>query len=528
MPDKERGYRETATTSLVMYCEVQSRLRECRSKSPSAHNEYHLFNQYGDDNMVKDTTKAIGRSNAKRVNLSQLESSEFERMNLNAAGIDIGNGFHCVAVPAGRDTETVREFDCFTSDLDALVNWLLKCRIETAAMESTGVYWIPLYEKLEAAGIEVLLVNARQIKNVNGRKTDVLDCQWIQRLHTYGLLQGAFRPDAQICELRGYMRQRGTVIKMASMHIQHMQKALSLMNLQLANVLSDVTGETGMRIIRSILDGERDPGVLAAHRDPRCKSSLEKIKKSLTGHYKKEQIHALKQAVDAYDFCQGQLLSCDFEIERHLLSFATVLEEAPALESKQAKGFAIKPKKKKKKGGNAPVFDVRSALRRVLGVDLTTVPGIEEGTALCLMSEIGMDMSRFRSGKAFAAWLGLSPDNKISGGKILSSKTKRTGSRAARALTMEAFTLHKNKSALGAFYRRLKGRIGPSKAITATAHKLALIIYNMLKHGEEYVEKGQEFYENMYKERAINSLKKRAQALGFAIVESQVNSALGI
>jgi len=248
--------------------------------------------------MVHNTEKGVVGSTAPRVKLNKLKADGLEAINLNAAGIDIGSGFHYVAVPQGRDTDSIREFGSFTEDLQALVIWLKKCQIDTVAMESTGVYWIPLYEMLESARIEVLLVNARQIKNVSGRKTDVEDCQWIQRLHTCGLLQGAFRPDAKICELRGYLRQRGILIKSAGTHIQHMQKALSLMNLQLTNVISDITGETGMRIIRAIIGGERDPGKLAGLRDPRCKNSIEVIRKSLMGHYKPEQVFALKQAVE--------------------------------------------------------------------------------------------------------------------------------------------------------------------------------------------------------------------------------------
>ena len=466
--------------------------------------------------MDHNTEKGAGGSNAPRVKLNKLKTDGLEAINLNAAGIDVGGGFLYVAVPQGRDTECIREFGSFTEDLQSLVAWLKQCQIDTVAMESTGVYWIPLYEILESAGIEVLLVNARQIKNVSGRKTDVEDCQWIQRLHTCGLLQGAFRPDAKICELRGYLRQRGILIKSAGMHIQHMQKALVLMNLQLTNVISDITGETGMRIIRAIIEGERDPGQLAALRDHRCKNSLEVIKKSLMGHYKPEQVFALKQAVELYDFYQAKVMECDRAIETHLLSFTPKIEVDDTPDSKGGK----------KKQGNGAGLNVKSSLVRMAGVDLTKIPGIDQSTALTLISEIGLDLSAFRSAKAFASWLGLSPENKISGGKVLSSKSKRTGSRAARSLRMAAFSLHRSNSSLGAFLRRLKGRIGAPKAITALAHKLALIVYAMLKNGEDYVEKGQEYYEKIYRDRAINNLKKRAEALGLSIVESRATSTL--
>lgn len=468
--------------------------------------------------MSNDTVKQFDTSNTQRVNLNKLKSDGLEEIHLNAAGIDVGGSFHMVAIPKGRDTDCVREFGCFTEDLHALVAWLQRCQIDTVAMESTGVYWIPLYELLESSGIEVLLVNARQIKNVSGRKTDVLDCQWIQRLHTYGLLQGAFRPDAKICELRGYLRQRGMLIRNAGMHIQHMQKALTLMNLQLANVLSDVTGETGLRIIRAIVSGERDPCVLASYRDRRCKNSVETIKKSLMGHYKDEQVFALKQALELYDFYQKKVIECEQKIEEHLSTFAAKIEvDEPKVDvNSQAK------KSSNKKQGNGANLDMRVSLLRVSGVDLTKIPGIEQSTALTLVSEIGLDLSSFRSAKAFASWLGLSPENKVSGGKLLSSKSKRTGSNAARCLRMAAFTLLRSKSSLGAFLRRLRGRIGAPKAITAGAHKLALIVYAMLKHGQEYVEKGQEYYENLYKDRVIKNLKKRAAELGLTIVENQI------
>ena len=474
--------------------------------------------------MNNDTVKKGASSNRQSVNLKKLKSRGLEEINLNAAGIDIGGGSHYVAIPEGRDTDSVREFGSFTEDLAKLVSWLKRCKIDTVAMESTGVYWMALYEMLEAAEIEVLLVNARQIKNVSGRKTDVLDCQWIQKLHTCGLLQGAFRPEAKICELRGYLRQRGMLIKSAATHIQHMQKALTLMNLQLINVISDITGGTGMRIIRAIVAGERDPGVLATYRDSRCKNPAEIIKKSLMGHYKDEQVFSLKQAVELYDFYQQKITECDSMIEKHLESFAVKIEgDDPKINGNNGKSNS-----KKKGQKNSPSFNVRESLLRITGVDLTRVPGIEAATALTLISEIGFDLSKFRSGKAFASWLGLSPENKISGGKVLSSKSKRTGSRAATCFRMAAFTLFRSKSSLGAFLRRLRGRIGAPKAITAVAHKLALIVYAMLKHGQEYVEKGQEYYESLYQDRVIKNLKRRAEAFGLTIIEKQgVSSMVG-
>lgn len=466
--------------------------------------------------MSDTTVKSQNTSNVQRVNLNKLKSEGLEALHLNAAGIDIGGKSHFVAVPQGRDSENVREFGCFTEDLHTLIAWLKKCQIDTVAMESTGVYWIPLYEMLESSGIEVLLVNARQIKNVSGRKTDVTDCQWIQRLHTYGLLQGAFRPDAQICELRGYVRQRSMLIRYISTHVQHMQKALTLMNIPLTNVIRDVTGETGMRIIRAIASGEQNPDILATYRDPRCKNSIETIKKSLVGHYKNEQVFALKQAVELYDFYHQKMTECEQKIEAHLLTFAPRIElDELSLDVTQS------PIKLKRNQGNGANLRLRESLIQMSGVDLTRIPGINQSTALTLLSEIGFDVSKFSSGKAFASWLGLSPENKISGGKVLSSKSKRTGSSAATCLRMAAFTLFRSDSALGAYLRRLRGRIGAPKAVTACAHKLALIIYSMLKHGEAYVEKGQSYYETEYKDRVIKNLKKRAEALGLTVIENQ-------
>lgn len=473
--------------------------------------------------MSKDTVTKGEASTERRINLKQLQSNDLEKMNLNAAGIDIGGGSHFIAVPEGRDAQPVREFSCFTEDLRAMIIWLKSCCIDTVAMESTGVYWIPVYEMLEAAGIEVLLVNTRQIKSVSGRKTDVQDCQWIQRLHTYGLLQGAFRPDAKICELRGYLRQRDMLVKVAGQHIQHMQKALTLMNLHLANVLSDITGETGMRIIRAIVAGERNSAVLAKHRDPRCKNSEIVIQKSLEGHYKNEQVFALKQAVELYDFYHQKIVECDKAIETHVLTFTPKI----ILDSSEMNTKSQPKTSQKKKQKNSHAFDVNRLLHRMTGVDLTAIPGIDGVTALTLISEIGMDLSRFRNSKAFASWLGLSPNNKISGGRILNSKTKRTGSRAARSLRMAAFTLIRSKSALGAFLRRLKGRLGAPKAITACAHKLAQIVYAMLRFGQAYVEKGQEYYEDRYKNRVIQNLKKRAEGFGLMIVEKPIVTSVG-
>lgn len=465
--------------------------------------------------MDKDTHNQRSKSKKKSLNSSVKLPKHLENINQMAAGIDIGSRSHFVAVPEGCDEVSVQEFKSFTADLHKLANWLEKCGIETVAMESTGVYWIPLYELLESRGFEVRLVDARHVKNVSGRKTDVLDCQWLQQLHTYGLLSGAFRPDEQVCELRAYLRQRNMLIQQASSDIQHMQKALSQMNIQLHNVISDITGDTGMRIIRAIVSGEHDPKILATYRDRRCKNTLEVIEKSLAGHYREEHVFSLTQALELYDVYQEKIAACDVKIENQLSTFNAQKE----VDNDELKEKAVK-RKEKGRSKNAPLFNLKLHLIRITGVDLTMIPGIEASSALRIVSEIGFDLSRWKSSKQFASWLGLCPGNKVSGGKRLGGKSKRTSNYAASALRMAANTLHRSQSALGAFYRRLKYRLGAPKATTAAAHKLAVIIFNMLKNGVEYIETGQDYYEKQYRDRIIKNLSQRAKSLGFNLVEA--------
>lgn len=441
---------------------------------------------------------------------------QLQQVNLNAAAIDIGSTAHFVAVPEGRDSVSVREFGTFTADLHLLADWLQQCGIDTVVMESTGVYWIPVFELLEQRGFEVLLVDARKVKNVSGRKSDVLDCQWLQQLHTFGLLQGAFRPADQIVTLRSYLRQRATLIRGASTHIQHMQKALQQMNLLLHHVVADITGVTGMTIIRAILAGERDPHVLAQHRDPRCKNSAEVIAKSLVGNYRDEHLFALQQAVTLYDAYQSQLAALDQRIEAYLARLERVTDECPP----------PPPKRRQSPVHNQPRFDARSYLYQLTGVDLTRIDGIEAGSALALISEIGTDMTRWKSANHFASWLGLCPGTKVSGGRVLSSKTKPTATRAAVILRNSAASLHHSQSALGAYYRRMAARIGKMQAVTATAHKLARIVYSLLKYGTEYSDAGQDYYERKYKERVVRNLQQRAKALGFELVPTPLEPAV--
>lgn len=429
-------------------------------------------------------------------------------VNLNAAGIDIGATAHFVAVPAGRDTVTVREFATFTADLHELAAWLTQCGVDTVVMESTGVYWIPVFELLEQRGFTVLLVDASKVKNVSGRKSDVLDCQWLQQLHTYGLLQVAFRPADTIVVLRRYLRQRALLIQGMSRHILHMQKALQLMNVLLHQVVTDITGLTGMTIIRAILAGERDPHVLAQHRDPRCKNSVAVIAKSLVGTYRPEHLFALQQAVTLYDTYCAQIAACDAQIEQYLASLTRVTDDLPPPPQKR----------RSRPTHHQPRFDGRTMVFQLTGVDLTQIDGIEASTALTLVSEIGTDMSRFPPANHFASWLGLCPGTKVSGGRVLSSKTKFTTNRAALALRIAAASLHRSQSALGAYYRRMAARIGKPQAVTATAHKLARIVYSMLKHGTVYVDAGQDDYERRYHDRVLRNLTQRAKALGLELV----------
>ena len=426
----------------------------------------------------------------------------------NSAGIDIGSASHYVAVPPDRDDEPVREFASFTADLHRLADWLAACGVDTVAMASTGVYWIPLYELLDARGFTVLLVNARHVKNVSGRKSDVLDCQWLQQLMNYGLLRGAFRPADEVCALRALARQREMLLKSQARHVQHMQKALTQMNLQLANVISDVAGETGQKILRAIIAGERDGHVLAALKDTRIRASNEQIAKSLQGNWRAEHLFALKQALASFDFYATQLAECDHEIEQQLQRLHVHRGEC-------AKG------RKRGRTRNAPKFDLRAHLFKLCGVDLTRIDGIDVTTALAVISEVGADMSKFPSVKHFTSWLGLCPGTKITGGKLLSGKTMRVANRAAQALRLAAAALRSSHSALGAYFRRLCSRMDKPKAVTAAAHKLARLIYTMLTKGEEYTDQGQDYYEERYRERVLRQLSKRAQKLGMKLVVSE-------
>lgn len=434
--------------------------------------------------------------------------AQLQQVQLNAAGIDIGSESHFVAVPADRDEQPVRRFSAFTGDLLTLANWLKQCGVDTVVMESTGVYWIPLYELLEQRGFHVLLVDPRRLKNVPGRKTDVLDCQWLQQLHTFGLLSGAFRPVEEVTVLRSYLRQRAMLVEYAAHHTQHIQKALQQMNIKLDKVISDVTGMTGMAILEAILAGERDPVKLAKLRHPRCKNDEETIAKALHGNWRTEHLFALGQALTLYRAYHQQMVACDEQIEKYL---GTMTDKTGGAK------LPYQPRSHKAHG-NTPTFDLRGGVHRVTGVDLTRIDGIDGHTALKLIGEIGTDMSRWKTVKHFTSWLGLCPGNKRSGGKNISGRTKPCANRAAAALRLGANALYRSQTALGGFLRRMKARLGAPKAITATAHKLARLVYFVLRYGWDYVDKGVQWYEEQFRERQLKSLQIKALQLGYVIM----------
>jgi len=430
-------------------------------------------------------------------------------INPHAAGIDIGSREHWVAVPTDRDPQSVRCFGTCTSDLDELAQWLVKCRITSIAMEATGVYWIPAFQLLERRGLEVVLVNARQTKNVSGRKSDVLDCQWIQRLHTYGLLGASFRPADPYCVVRSYLRYRDELVAARSTQTQHMQKALQQMNVQLMQVLSDINGVSGLAILAAILQGERHPLKLAAMVDRRVKSTQAEVAKALVGDYRAEHLFQLKTAFELYHTYEAKITACDEELAREL-------EKLPDRVDVKLKPLPAKTNHK-------PIDEsIRRGLYLKLGVDLTAIEGIGALVALTTLTEVGPDLSRFKTEKHFTSWLGLCPDNRISGGKVLSCRTRRVVNRLSDALRLAATTLERSQTALGAYYRRMKAKLGAAEGVTATAHKLARIIYRMLKHGQEYVRQGMEDFEKKHLARRLKALQKSAESLGLQLIEKQI------
>jgi len=440
------------------------------------------------------------------------EDLSLDVVHPDAAGTDIGNESHYVAVPPDRDSQPVRSFGCTTAELRAMANWLKQRGIQTVAMQSTGVYWIAVYDTLEEAGLEVYLVNARDTKNLPGRKSDVQESQWLMKLHTYGLLRNSFRPPQEIRTMRTYWRQRHDLVQSAGRHIQRMQKVLTQMNIQLANVLSDVSGVTGQAIIKAILAGERDPHRLAALRDPRVKASEEQIAGYLEGHWQDDLLFVLKQEQEGYEFCQRQMAACDQQLEPYLHQ----------REDRSAGTYLPEETRKGRlhKYGHQPQFDLRAELFRMTGTDLTQIDGVNVMTAMTILSEAGWDMSRWEDEGHFVSWLRLCPDNRISGNKIIGKGRLPTNNGASIALRMAASTLRTSQTYLGAQFRRLRTKLGAPIAIKAMAAKLARLVDRMLRHGMKYVDQGTEFYEAQQRKRDIGHLKRKAAALGFQIIKA--------
>jgi transposase len=429
-------------------------------------------------------------------------------VNPDAAGIDVHSDMHMVCVPADRDPNPVRQFGANTVDLHQIAAWLKACGVKTVALESTGVYWIALFELLESEGFEVHLVEPGQLSRCGARpKTDVLDAQWIQRLHSYGLLRGSFRPPDSVLALRAYWRQRQMQVRYAANHVQHMQKALEQMNVKLTVVISDITGLTGMSIIKAILEGERDPVKLAKLRDDRCHHTEQEIALALEGTWRPEHLFELRQAYDLYQFHHWQITECDKQVQAELTKFPNRAGE---------KTRTAKPRKHGRKSNDVR-FDAKGPLFQALGVDLTMIEGIEVGTALVILAEIGVDVSRFPTEKHFASWLRLCPPQNESN-KTNKRRNHRKGtSRVTIALRMAARSAGKTNTPLGLFYRRIRSRIGGLGAAKATAHKLACLVYRMLKHGQEYVTKSMAEYEAKINANMLKALTRKAAAMGFGL-----------
>lgn len=456
--------------------------------------------------------RTVGRkADQQRVNDQIFDKKEI--IHPNAAGIDIGSERHYVSVPEDRAVPAVRTFGCFTPDLEAMASWLKECGITSVVMESTGVYWVPAYQVLAAHEFDVQLVDAHHAKDVPGRKTDVWDCCWLRKLHTFGFLRGCFIPSLQVQEIRAYWRHRATLVESCSQQTQRIHKALEQMNLQLHKALSDVMGLSGLRILRAIVAGERDARKLAALSDRRVKATQETIVKALTGNWRPEHLFTLKQALASYDFLHQQMQECDAQIKECLARFHDKDDDARHTPSSSGEKGPARRK-------NEPYIDLKSELARIFGVDLTGITGISSMTAMVALSECGPELSAFPTERRFSSWLGLCPNNRITGGRVRKTRTRRVKNRLADALRVAAQSLHRSQSALGAYLRRMAARHGMPKAITATAHKLACRIYNMVTRGQEFVEQGQAQYEQQYQERKLRALQKQARSMGFSIVNT--------
>jgi transposase len=472
-------------------------VRKAKASQPATQPQWHQMNR----KQRRELTRTI-----------QSEEISLEVVHPDAAGIDIGNELHYVSVPPRRDNKPVRHFGCTTAELKAMADWLKQCGIRTVAMQSTGVYWIAVFDILEEAGFEVFLVNARDTKNLPGRKSDVQESQWLMKLHTYGLLRNSFRPAKEVRRLRTYWRQRNDLVGSAARFVQRMQKALTQMNVQLANVLADISGKTGQAIIKAILAGERDPRQLTAYRDHRVKATEEEIAAHLEGNWQEDLLFVLKQEQDGYEFCQKQMSECDRQIEYYLAQMEDRSRGADLPEEKRKSRL-------KKKKGNTPGFDLRQELFRMTGKDLTQIDGIDVMTATTILSEVGSDMSKWKTENHFVSWLRLCPDNKISGAKIIGKGRLPTNNRATNALKMAATSFRLSNTYLGAQFRRLRTRLGAPVAIKAMAAKLARLIYRMLRFGMDFIDRGAEFYEAQMHDMQVRHLKWKAAKLGLQLTE---------
>lgn len=442
------------------------------------------------------------------------------QVNPNAAGVDIGAEEIVVCVAGAGNTQIVKAFGNYTVDLQNIGKWLHAHQVQTVAMESTGVYWIPLFEELERAGFECLLISSRSLRRVAGRKSDIQDAQWIQTLHSYGLLESSFRPQGELVVLRTLLRHRAQLLEHRSPHIQHMQKALLQMNVQLSQALSDVTGETGLRIIRAIVAGERDPEMLAALRDRNCKKSAAEIGKALTGTWRSEQLFIIQQSLELYDFYTQQVEACDAEIERMyaLTRPAWSREAVPPLPQKTCTERSRSKRNSHSKNAPQNKEEIRKHLQRLSGVDLSVVDGFGVSLAQTVIMEVGTDMRKFPSEKHFCSWLGLAPKHEISGAKVLKNRTLKTKNRAGQAFRMAAQSVKRADCVFGSLYRRLKGRLDKAQATVATAHAIARVVYRMLKYKVEYEKIDVAEYEQKYQEQQIKYIKKKAEKLGFQLV----------
>lgn len=434
------------------------------------------------------------------------------RINPNAAGVDIGAVEIVVCVSGVGDTQIVRVFGNYTVDLQAIGRWLKEYRVETVAMESTGVYWIPLFEELERQGFECLLISSRSLRRVAGKKSDIEDAQWIQTLHTYGLLESSFRPQAELIALRTLLRHRSQLVEHRSPHIQHMQKALLQMNVQLSQAVTDITGVTGQTIMRAILAGERNPQKLAALREPGCKKSEEEIGKALTGSWREEHLFVLKQSLEMFDFYTQQIQVCDDEIER-------VYEETrPDWDAGELKPLSVRKRNSHSKNKPQNPESIRKHLKRISGVDLSMVDGFGVSLAQIVLMEVGTDMSKFPNEKHFCSWLGLAPKHEVSGGKVLKNKTLKTKNRAGQVFRMAANAVKQADCVFGVMYRRLKARLGPAQATVATAHAIARVVYRMLKYQMEFETISVEEYEKKYRDQQLKYMRKKAAKLGYQLI----------